>query len=110
MMNFASVALPPWSPAPHRTEQTFKKKQSTVVRGTVSRIYKVKENNASISPSMRFSASVVIDGSTVNGLLLIVEAFVVFFYHFVLILFLQREANCKHDNTDNSKNVTKVCQ
>jgi hypothetical protein len=58
---------------------------------------------------MCFSASAVIDGSAVNGHL-VVEAFTVFFYHFFLILFLQRETNCKRDNTDNSENVTKVCQ
>jgi hypothetical protein len=110
MTNFALAALPPWSPAPHRIEQTFKKRQSTVVRGIVSRIHKVKENNASISPSMCFSASTVIDGPTVNGHLIVVEAFVVFFHHFFLILFLQGEANCKRDNTDNSENVTKVWQ
>jgi hypothetical protein len=56
----------------------LQKRQSTVVRGTVSCIHKVKENNASISPSMCFSASAVIDGPVVNGLLLVVEAFVVF--------------------------------
>jgi hypothetical protein len=110
MINFASAALPPWSPAPHQTEQTLQKKQSTVVRGIVSCIHKVKENIASISPSMCFSASAVIDGPTINGLILVVEAFTVFFDHFLLILFLQVEANCKHDNTDNSKNVTKVYQ
>jgi hypothetical protein len=55
-------------------------------------------------------ASAVIDGPTVNGLLLVVEAFAVFFYHFFLILFLQRESNCKRDNTDNNENVTKVYQ
>jgi hypothetical protein len=86
------------------------KKQSTVVRGTVSCIHKVKENIASISPSMCFFASAVIDGPVINGLILVVEAFTVFFDHFLLILFLQVEANYKHDNTDNSKNVTKVCQ
>jgi hypothetical protein len=59
---------------------------------------------------MCFSASVLIDSSTINGLLLVVEAFIIFFDHFFLILFLQRETNCKYDNTDNSKNVTKVCQ
>jgi hypothetical protein len=59
---------------------------------------------------MYFSASAVIDGPTVNGLLLIVEVCVVFFDHFFLILFQQIEANCKCDNTDNSENVTKVCQ
>jgi hypothetical protein len=77
--NFASTTLPPWSTAPHRTEQTFKKRQSTIVRGTISRIHKVKENNASISPSVCFSAFVVIDDPVVNGLLLVVEAFIVFF-------------------------------
>jgi hypothetical protein len=57
----------------------LQKRQSTVVRGTVSRIHKVKENNTSISLSMCFSASSVIDDPAVNGLLLIVEAFTVFF-------------------------------
>jgi hypothetical protein len=88
----------------------LQKRQSTVVRDTVSCIHKVKENNASISPSMFFSASTVINGSTVNGHLLVVEAFAMFFHHFFLILILQGEANCKRDNTDNSENVTKVCQ
>jgi hypothetical protein len=109
-MNFTSTALPPWSPAPHRIEQTFKKRQSIVVRGTVSHIDKVKENNASISPSTCFSASAIIDDPTVNGLIIVVEAFAVFFHHFILILFLQGEANCKRDNIDNSENVTKVWQ
>jgi hypothetical protein len=59
---------------------------------------------------MCFFTSAVIDGPIVNGLLLVVEAFTVFFDHFFLILFLQREVNCKCDNTDNSENVTKVCQ
>jgi hypothetical protein len=59
---------------------------------------------------MCFSVSAVIDGLVVNGLLLIVEVFAVFFYHFLLILFLKGEANCKHDNTDNSENLTKVYQ
>jgi hypothetical protein len=59
---------------------------------------------------MCFSSSVGIDGLAVNGLLLVIEAFVVFFDHFFLILFLQRKANCKRDNTDDNKNVTKVCQ
>jgi hypothetical protein len=68
----------------------LQKKQSTVVRGTISRIHKVKENNVSISPSMCFSTFVVIDGSVINGLLLVVEAFAMFFVHFFLILFLQR--------------------
>jgi hypothetical protein len=88
----------------------LQKKQSTVVRGTISRIHKVKENNASISPSMCFSAFTVIDGLAVNGILLIVEVFAVIFDHFFLILFLQGEANCKPDNTNNNENVTKVCQ
>jgi hypothetical protein len=88
----------------------LQKKQSIVVRGTISHIHKVKENNASISPSMCFFISAVIDGLIVNGLLLVVEVFTVFFDHFFLILFLQGEVNCKHDNTDNSANVTKVCQ
>jgi hypothetical protein len=50
--------------------------------------HKVKENTPSISPSMCFSFSTVIDGPIVNGLLLIVEAFDVFFDHFFLLLFL----------------------
>jgi hypothetical protein len=86
------------------------KKQTTVVSGIVSRIHKVKQNNASISSSMCFSASTVIDGLAINGLLLIVEAFAVFFDHFFLIHFMQGEANYKCDNTDDSENVTKVCQ
>jgi hypothetical protein len=88
----------------------LQKKQSAVVRGTTSHIHKVKENNASISPSMCFSASAIKDGLTVNVLLLVVEVFTVFFDHFFLILFLQGEANSKCDNTNNSENVTKVCQ
>jgi hypothetical protein len=59
-----------------------------VVGGIVSHIHKVKQNNASILPPMCFSASVGIDGSTINGLLLVVEAFDVLFDHFFLILFL----------------------
>jgi hypothetical protein len=59
---------------------------------------------------MCFFASVVTYGPTINGLILVVEAFTVFFDHFFLILFLQREANCKRDNTNTSENVTKVCQ
>jgi hypothetical protein len=59
---------------------------------------------------MCFSASAGIDGLAVNGLVLVVEVFTVLFDHFFLILFLQREANYKHDNTDNSENTTKVCQ
>jgi hypothetical protein len=80
----------------------LQKRQSTVVRGTVSRIHKVKENNVLISPSMCFSASAVIDGPTINELLLVVEAFAMFFHHLFFILFLQGEANYKQDNTDNS--------
>jgi hypothetical protein len=59
---------------------------------------------------MCFFASAGIDGPTANGLLLIVEAFTILFDHFILILFLQRETNCKRDNTNNNENVTKVCQ
>jgi hypothetical protein len=59
---------------------------------------------------MCFFASAVIDGPTVIGLRLVVQTFPMFFDHFFLILFLQRETNCKRDNTDNSENVTKVCQ
>jgi hypothetical protein len=88
----------------------LQKKQSTVVRDTISCINKVKQNNASISPSMCFPASAGIDDLAINGLLLVVEAFFVLFEHFFLILFLQGEANCKRDNTGNSENVTKVCQ
>jgi hypothetical protein len=88
----------------------LKKMQSTVVRGTVSRIHKVKQNNVLISLSMCSSTSTGIDGPTVNGLLHVVEAFAILFDHFFLILFLQREANCKCDNTDNSENVTKEYQ
>jgi hypothetical protein len=56
---------------------------------------------------MFFSASAVTYGPTVNGLLLVVEAFTVFFDHFFLILFLQREGNCKCDNTNNSEKCNK---
>jgi hypothetical protein len=51
-----------------------------------------------------------IDNLTVNGFVLTVEAFTVPFDHFFLILFLQREANCKRDNVDNNENATEVCQ
>jgi hypothetical protein len=34
----------------------------------------------------------------------------VFFDHFFLTLVLQKEANCKRENTSNSENVPKVCQ
>jgi hypothetical protein len=93
--------------APHQIEQTFKKKQLTVVRGVVSRIHKVKQRNASISTSMCFPASAGIDSLAVDGLLLVVEASTILFDHFFLILFLQRETTCKCDNTNNSKNVKK---
>jgi hypothetical protein len=59
---------------------------------------------------MCFFASAVIDGLAINGLLLVVEAFTVFFHYFFLILFLQGEANYKCDNTNNSENVIKVYQ
>jgi hypothetical protein len=59
---------------------------------------------------MCYSASSGIDNLAVNGLILLVEAFTVSFDHFILILFLQIEANCKCDNTDNSENATKICQ
>jgi hypothetical protein len=59
---------------------------------------------------MCFSASASIDDPIINELLLIVEAFTVLFDHFFLILFLQRETNYKCDDTNNSENVTKVCQ
>jgi hypothetical protein len=59
---------------------------------------------------MCFSTFVGIDGLAVNGLILVVEAIAILFDHFFLILLLQRESNCKCDNTDNSENVTKVCQ
>jgi hypothetical protein len=51
-----------------------------------------------------------IDSLAVNGLILPIEAFTVPFDHFVLILFLQREANYKCDNTDNNENAIEVCQ
>jgi hypothetical protein len=59
---------------------------------------------------MYFSTSAGIDGSTLNGLVLPVEAFTMPFDHFILILFPQREANYRCDNTDNNENETKVCQ
>jgi hypothetical protein len=59
---------------------------------------------------MCFFASAGIDGPTVNGLVLPVEAFTILFDHFFLILFLQREANCKCDNTDNNENTITVRQ
>jgi hypothetical protein len=48
--------------------------------------------------------------TTLQLIILLVEAFTVPFDHFILILFLQREAKCKRDNTDNSENAPKVCQ
>jgi hypothetical protein len=110
MMNFPSVTLPPWSPPLQRIEHTFKKRQSTTIRGTVSHIHKHKQNNISISPSICFFASAGIDGLTINGLILPVEAFTILFDHFFPILVLQTEANCKRYNTDNCENATKVCQ
>jgi hypothetical protein len=59
---------------------------------------------------MCFSAPASIDILAVNGLVLLVEAFTMSFDHFILILFLQKEENCKRDHTDNSKNATKICQ
>jgi hypothetical protein len=59
---------------------------------------------------MCFSSSIGIDSLAIDGLILPVEAFTVPFDHFVYILFLEREANCKCDNTDTSENPTKVCQ
>jgi hypothetical protein len=59
---------------------------------------------------MCFSASTDIDNRIVNGLVLLVEAFTVHFDHFFHKLFLQREGNCKRDNTNNDKNATNVCQ
>jgi hypothetical protein len=54
---------------------------------------------------MCFSASTIIDDPAINGLLLVVEVFAMFFHHFFLLLFLQGEANCKCDNTDNSVTI-----
>jgi hypothetical protein len=59
---------------------------------------------------MCFSASAGIDSLAVNGLILPIKAFTMLLDHFVLILFQQREENCKPDNTDNSENATKVYQ
>jgi hypothetical protein len=58
---------------------------------------------------MCFCASTGIDGPTVNGVLLPVDVFAVLFDHFFLIIFLQKEANCKHDNNNTNENATKVC-
>jgi E3 ubiquitin-protein ligase DOA10 len=66
MTNFASAAWPSWSPAPHRTEQTFKKKAIN------------SSKRYHISHSQSFT-SAIIDGTAVNGLLLVVEVFTVFF-------------------------------
>jgi hypothetical protein len=59
---------------------------------------------------MCFSTPTDIDNLAVNGLILPIEVLTMLFDHFVLILFLQREGNCRCDNTNNSENVTKVCQ
>jgi hypothetical protein len=59
---------------------------------------------------MCFSTPTGIDSLVVNGLILLVEAFTVLLDHFILMLFLQIEENCKRDNTDNSENATKVYQ
>jgi hypothetical protein len=59
---------------------------------------------------MGFNASAGIDNLTINRLVLQVEASIVLLDHFILIRFLQSEANYKRDNTDNSENATKVYQ
>jgi hypothetical protein len=59
---------------------------------------------------MYSSASAGIDRLVVNGFVLLIKAFTMLLDHFILILFLQREANYKCDNTNNSKNATKVYQ
>jgi hypothetical protein len=59
---------------------------------------------------MCFSTSAGIDDLTINEIVFLVEAFTILFDHFFLILFLQREVNCKQYNIDNSENATKVCQ
>jgi hypothetical protein len=46
----------------------------------------------------------------VNVLILLVKVFTMLLDHFVLILFLQIEANYKRDNTNNSEDATKVYQ
>jgi hypothetical protein len=46
----------------------------------------------------------------VNVLILLVKVFTMLLDHFVLILFLQIEANYKCDNTNNSEDATKVYQ
>jgi hypothetical protein len=75
----------------------------------MSRIMHSQSNTIGcISPSMCFSTSVGIDNLAINGLVLQVEAFIVLLDHFILILLLQREANCKRENTYNSENTTKV--
>jgi hypothetical protein len=59
---------------------------------------------------MCFSASAGIDDPTINGLVLPIEAFTMPFDHFAPVLFMQRETNCKCNNTDKNENATKVCQ
>jgi hypothetical protein len=59
---------------------------------------------------MYFFTSAGIDSMAVNGFILPVKAFTMSFDHFVLILFLQSEANHKCDNIDNNKNAIKVCK
>jgi hypothetical protein len=106
-MNFSSTTLPPWSPPLHRTKHTLKKATNN---SKVLYLIFTKLNKTLHLTVMCFSASTSIDGLAINGLILPVKAFTISFDHFVLILFLQREANCKCDNTDNNKNATKVCQ
>jgi hypothetical protein len=53
-----------------------------------------------------FSASAGIDGLTINGSFRQPNPSLCC----LTILFLQREANCKRDNTDNNENATKVCK
>jgi hypothetical protein len=59
---------------------------------------------------MCFSTCARIGSLAINVLVLPIEAFTMPFDHFILIIFLQREENCKYDNTDNNENATKVCQ
>jgi hypothetical protein len=59
---------------------------------------------------MCFFASAGLGSSVVNGLVLPVELFTMPLDHFLLILGLQREANCKRENIGNSENAIKVYQ
>jgi hypothetical protein len=59
---------------------------------------------------MCFSTYASIDNLAIDGPIMLIEAFTMPFDHFVLILFLQRKANCKRDNIDYSENATKVRQ